>query len=79
MIRKLLLLPRSIAVALINLYQFTLSPDHGALKELHPYGFCPHQPSCSQYAKEVVERDGLVIGILKATWRVLQCGPWKKL
>lgn len=70
-------LPRRALIALITLYQRTLSPDHGPLRHLHPYGFCRHHPTCSQYAKEVLQSRGFVIGSLLSIARVLTCTPWK--
>ena len=63
---------------MIEAYQKTLSPDHGPLKDLYPYGFCRHEPSCSQYGKQVLRERGLVIGGLLIFARVLNCHPWKK-
>ena len=72
------LLPRTIAIAAISLYQATLSPDHGLLKPLHPYGFCRHEPTCSEYAKKMLRERGLVIGMSLGIWRILHCAPWTK-
>lgn len=69
---------RGIAVSCIGLYQATFSPDHGPLKHLHPYGFCRHHPTCSIYAKEVIEKRGIVVGIVLTMKRLLSCNPWAK-
>jgi putative membrane protein insertion efficiency factor len=61
---------------LITMYQHTLSPDHGPLKHLYPYGYCRHSPTCSEYAKEQLQEKGLVIGGLLAIKRVLFCNPF---
>lgn len=61
-------------IVLIWVYQKTLSPDHGPLGVLHPYGFCKFYPSCSMYAKEVLQTDGL-IGLRKIIRRFLACRP----
>ena len=70
--------PRRIAVALIEFYQGTLSPDHGPLHYLYPYGYCRHEPTCSMYAKHVIAKQGLIIGGIKALGRILTCVPWQK-
>ena len=67
---------RKLILKLIELYQCTLSPDHGPLKALYPYGFCRHSPTCSEYAKEVIERHGIVLGILLTCKQLLCCNPW---
>jgi putative component of membrane protein insertase Oxa1/YidC/SpoIIIJ protein YidD len=60
-------------------YQHTLSPDHGPLKTLNPYGYCRHEPTCSVYGKQIILEKGVIIGGAKTLWRVLSCHPWKKL
>lgn len=71
-------LPRNIFIAQIDVYQHTLSPDHGFLKRFFPYGYCKFSPSCSQYMKERLKVDGLVIGLAKGCWQILRCNPWGK-
>ncbi|MBT5237379.1 membrane protein insertion efficiency factor YidD [Candidatus Peregrinibacteria bacterium] len=71
-------LPRKAISELISLYQHTLSPDHGPLKGLYPYGYCRHEPTCSVYCKEVVEKRGVVLGIPLSLWRILSCNPFAK-
>ena len=64
-------------ISLINLYQKTLSPDHGPLKILHPHGFCKFHPSCSEYTKQSVEKHG-VLGLFYGFIRLLKCNPFSK-
>ena len=71
-------LPRTLLIGLIDLYQATLSPDHGPLRHLHPYGFCRHEPTCSQYAKQVLRERGVIRGLVLTIRRLLTCTPWKK-
>jgi putative membrane protein insertion efficiency factor len=58
---------RLAVLALIRLYQRTLSPLAG--------GACRHVPSCSHYAHEAVERHGAVRGVALAARRLLRCHP----
>ena len=58
---------RLAALALIRLYQFTLSP--------FMRGACRHHPSCSAYALEAVERHGSR-GVWLAARRLLRCRPF---
>ena len=69
---------RRLITFLISVYQCTLSPDHGWFRHGHPYGHCRFSPSCSQYAKEAVERKGVARGLGFTIWRVLRCNPWNR-
>lgn len=71
--------PRNLIVAMIAVYQYTLSPDHGALKSLHPFGYCRHTPTCSMYAKEQIKTRGVIIGGLLTIKRLASCHPWSKI
>ena len=62
-------------IALIRLYQKTLSPDHGPLKIFFPHGYCKFQPTCSEYTRLAVEQRGVFFGSLKGFWRILRCNP----
>jgi uncharacterized protein len=61
-------------LAVVLFYQKTLSPDHGLLKALYPWGYCKFYPTCSQYAVLVLRDKGL-IGIPKILKRVASCTP----
>jgi putative membrane protein insertion efficiency factor len=39
---------------------------------------CRYVPTCSEYAKEAVDRYGVVRGGTKAAWRLLRCHPLAK-
>jgi uncharacterized protein len=70
--------PRYLVVSLIKLYQKTLSPDHGPLKNVFPYGFCRFKPSCSQYSLEAVRKYGIFKGGYLAIKRIMKCNPFNK-
>jgi hypothetical protein len=55
-------------IAPIRVYQRFLSP-------LKPAPTCRYLPTCSSYAIEAIERRGVIIGSLKALWRLLRCNP----
>lgn len=76
--KKSLYLPRLPVIFLISLYQKTISLDHGPLKSMFPYGYCRFYPSCSEYGKQSIKKEGLIKGIPKTIWRVLRCNPWNK-
>ena len=58
---------RILALGLIRLYQFTLSPFFR--------GACRHHPSCSTYAHEAIARHG-ARGAWLALKRLLRCQPF---
>lgn len=60
--------PRWIMVAVIKVYQWTISPLLGPR--------CKYYPSCSNYGLEAVRRHGAVRGFALGVWRVLRCNPW---
>ena len=53
---------------LIAGYQLLLSPFFGRQ--------CRFYPTCSEYAKEAVERHGSLRGSWLAVTRIARCGPW---
>jgi len=57
-------------LGLIRLYQYLISPM------LSPH--CIHQPTCSCYALEAVERFGFIHGFWLTVLRLLRCHPFAK-
>lgn len=57
-----------ILVALIRLYQITLSPLLGQ--------HCRFTPSCSQYARMAIEKHGALMGTVYAICRLARCHPF---
>jgi putative membrane protein insertion efficiency factor len=62
-------------VALVYVYQQTLSPDHGLVRALYPNGYCKFHPTCSTYALDALREDGLV-AVGASFWRLVRCHPW---
>jgi len=60
--------PAAAALGLIDLYRITLSPWLGRS--------CRHLPTCSSYAREAIERHGLLRGGWLAARRLARCQPW---
>lgn len=69
---------KTIIILIITLYQQTLSPDHGAPAAFYPHGFCRFYPSCSEYMKNAVQRDGISRGVVRGLARIGRCNPWTK-
>lgn len=62
-------LPRLLVLALIRLYQKTLS-------RTLPSNTCRFYPSCSHYGYQAVYKYGVLKGGLMAGWRILRCNPF---
>lgn len=56
----------------IGFYQKALSPYKGA------GSFCKYYPTCSQYAREAIEKYGTAKGTAMAAKRILRCNPFSK-
>jgi len=61
-------LAQRLLVGLIRGYQLVLSPFVG--------NQCRFTPTCSQYAREAVEKHGALKGSWMAVRRVSRCHPW---
>ena len=59
---------RALLLALIRLYQLTLSPWLGTR--------CRYEPTCSKYAAEAMTRFGVLRGVWLAVKRLSRCHPW---
>jgi len=55
-------------LALIKIYQWTISPLLGPV--------CKYYPSCSHYGYTAIDRHGAVKGTALTAWRILRCNPW---
>lgn len=60
---------RLAVLTFIRLYQMTISRGL-------PEGTCRFYPSCSHYGYQAIYKYGVLIGSLKAAWRVLRCNPF---
>ncbi|WOO41998.1 membrane protein insertion efficiency factor YidD [Rubellicoccus peritrichatus] len=67
-------LPTKLAIALVRLYQVTISP----LKRLFfgPNAGCRFYPTCSEYARQALVTHGLLKGGWMALKRILSCHPF---
>jgi len=61
---------RKMAVGLIVFYQGAISPMLGPA--------CRYEPSCSQYAREAIERYGIFRGAWMGIKRISRCHPFHK-
>ena len=61
---------KQIFVFFINCYQCFLSPILGSN--------CRYSPTCSEYAKQAIDKYGIAYGVLLSLKRILRCQPWGK-
>jgi hypothetical protein len=59
---------KTLLLALLRAYQYALRPLLGAN--------CRFYPSCSEFAREAIERHGAVRGVWLAARRLLRCHPY---
>lgn len=64
---------RKLAVWLINLYQAIVSP---VFRIVFGPAICRYSPSCSEYTKIQIQRNGLVRGSLLGLKRLSTCHPF---
>lgn len=63
--------PRMVFLALIRLYQATLS-------RTLPQDTCRFYPSCSHYGYQAIYKYGILKGGVMTAWRILRCNPFNK-
>ena len=61
---------KNIAISLINLYKYLISPLLG--------NNCRYIPTCSEYTKESIIKYGVVKGFWLGLKRIAKCHPWGK-
>lgn len=59
-----------VVVALIVMYQRVISPMFGPA--------CRYQPTCSEYAREAIERYGVARGGWLSMRRIARCHPFRE-
>ena len=74
-----LAIPAMASVLCIRIYQRTISPDHGWMRHLYRYGYCRHEPTCSQYAIDQLKIRSFPVALWRIMKRILSCHPWKKI
>ena len=57
-----------ILIGTIRVYKITLSPFIGR--------YCRFTPTCSDYAIQVIRKQGPFRGFLLSFWRIMRCSPW---
>ncbi len=50
-----------------------LSFDKGILAVFAPGGACKNSPTCSEYTKQMINKNGIIRGIILGGRRILSC------
>lgn len=64
---------KKVLIWLITKYQQHISKWLSS-KNIH----CKYYPSCSEYAKQAIEKYGAGNGLIKGIARILRCNPFSK-
>jgi len=67
-LRAVVRLPAWILIALVTIYQWTISPMIGRC--------CRFRPTCSVYFIESVKKYGAIRGAWRGILRICRCHPW---
>ena len=71
--RQVLLMKDNIPVKMIKFYRKNISLF------LNSQGiYCKYEPTCSEYAKQAIEKYGTQKGCVLAAKRILRCNPFTK-
>ena len=68
LIKFLSKIPRKCEVKLIEFYQKDISPGLG--------NHCKFYPTCSEYAKQAIDKYGIIKGNILAIYRIIRCNPF---
>lgn len=61
-------------ISIISFYQMLIS---GFLKNILGVSkVCRYSPTCSEYAKKTIEKEGVFRGVKKSAMRILRCQPF---
>lgn len=69
---------KKIVLALIGLYQRTISPDHGYGRYIFRDAGCRFSPTCSVYTHDAIIKYGVVKGLILGAYRIIRCNPWSR-
>jgi putative membrane protein insertion efficiency factor len=74
-IKYIFSIPKQLGKFLIKIYQNLFSIDQSFWGKRTGIRVCIHQPTCSQYTYEAIDRFGLIRGSVMGFFRVLRCNP----
>ncbi len=78
MINFLFSIPKKIVLILIRFYQNFLSIDQSFWGKKTGIKVCIHEPKCSEYTYQAVEKHGIIKGLIMGFFRILRCNPFNE-
>lgn len=76
--KEILEVPKNLTKALIRFYQKFLSIDQSFWGKRTGIKVCIHEPYCSEYTYQAVDKHGVVKGLVMGFFRILRCQPFAK-
>lgn len=76
--QKILNLPKNLVLSIIRFYQNFLSIDQSFWGKHTGVAVCIHEPYCSEYTYQAVEKHGIFKGFVMGFFRILRCNPFSK-
>jgi len=64
---------KKVLIKIIEFYKKVISPWF-SMRGVH----CKYEPTCSEYAKQAIEKYGAIKGTLLGIKRILKCNPFSK-
>lgn len=69
-IKKIVNIPKKVLIYMIKIYQKHISPKMTRR--------CKYYPTCSEYARQSLDKYGIIKGSFLSIWRILRCNPFSK-
>lgn len=65
---------KTIFIKIIEFYKKYISSYLSQMLDIH----CKFEPTCSEYAKQAIQKYGVIRGTWKGFKRILRCNPFSK-
>ena len=75
-IKKIIHIPRYLALGMIRLYQSLLSTDHAFWARPDLFRICTYYPSCSEFTRLAILKHGVIPGSIMGLKRIIDCNPF---
>ncbi len=76
--KMILNLPKQIVLMLIRFYQNFLSIDQSFWGRKTGIKVCIHEPKCSEYTYQAIDKHGILKGSIMGFFRIMRCNPFNE-